>query len=1236
MQTLPLEIKGLTAELNDNVVYYDNGKASPKNSDFSVVAHFTEKGRDFDEILQPTVFDIDVPAGFATEGGTVRVVYEWTPPADENEAGGEEEAETPEPQVLTADVECSLEDVVPVSITARNAPYRVYYPDDMAFDTAGMTASVSFNDGHTEAVDASELHAGAEPLVAGAKNVRVTWSRGGTEISFDYPVTVVRSADYTPGTIRSVAVEGTCYISDGDPISDARLNVRASYDNGNRFIIDKSQYTVTGNTDIASFGKKCLILVTLDSDNDITARAVGTVRSGVEAEALTYSGSSAIDTADETTYVVVQKGAACTATVKSATVAKPVLSLRMAADGDGEDIALADNVKIAVNGRSVTIPSSAKITADGGFYDVDVADIMLEAVSDNAISFEFFGDSVGKFKIDRIGFAAGYKGKFYANTVEYLVDSAAENANVKYNAGFFRDWSITGGMTFGGGLCTDGKYLYAVCKSASSQGTVKVAKYDLGTGDLLSVSAPTDEAHMMDNTALGITYYDGKVIVYAGDGTKMYVDAASFDNDCTFAPYDGFAFKGLENAALKDVYYNEILQRFAVLSGFNVYICDAESNVVSSFYLDEADKANTYLITGNDDHVFVNYSLNGRYIPLVYVYDWNGNYIGKQSVNVSTDFLADNGVYIFGETCVRGIAEIDGSLYASLTRFNQKDANNSTCILRLTMPDIEDNMEYDFTAAEAVDASARIDRPVLFATTPTVGELGAITEAKGLSKGAVAYGEYIYYAAEISFSNPACLIYKVRASDNRVVACSGENSFSMTGDYAARLFVKDGRLYAVSGDIYSIALSDFADGCLLEKDDAMTSFVKDAIGQDVRLQAVCYNADSNKYAVITADKNVLLIDGNGDGEVKNVASGQNNVSSVCGDRYYFYTSQLVSGASEMYIDVYDWNGDKVLTAKACDIGLGPDNSIYHVSSIYMLDDRLHAVLNYYGPVTGNRMVYDRTLGAVLDLLYIEDTKDYVQACVKMNIAPQFDIKPSTSSLGGIAGTPGLPRGAASDGEYLYAACQVSFGNSNVVIYKIRLADNAVVAKSAENAFALANDFTAHMFIKDGRLYCAAGKIYSIALDDFAQNCTLQEDTEMDGLIRAGLGQDIASVCYDAKSGKYAAMRADRSVYIINGDGSGNSVRVAGGRDLTSVVCDARYIYVAHQSDNQTVVPIDIYTWDGSKVCSVEAAGMPSFATGYKISAVYMADGTLHASVNAWNATRQFYDLTLECDMSAFM
>ena len=51
INSLPLELVGITASLGDGVEYYDNGRAAPNADDFEVMAHFTEKGQSRDELL---------------------------------------------------------------------------------------------------------------------------------------------------------------------------------------------------------------------------------------------------------------------------------------------------------------------------------------------------------------------------------------------------------------------------------------------------------------------------------------------------------------------------------------------------------------------------------------------------------------------------------------------------------------------------------------------------------------------------------------------------------------------------------------------------------------------------------------------------------------------------------------------------------------------------------------------------------------------------------------------------------------------------------------------------------------------------------------------------------------------------------------------------------------------------------------------------------------------------------
>ena len=102
LQTLPLEFLGISAELADGVVYYDNETAEPDAEDFSVRANFTEKGEAFSEKVSSKEFTIDVPENFAKDGGAITVTYYYTPEK------AEDATEEPEPVKAETTVDIKL------------------------------------------------------------------------------------------------------------------------------------------------------------------------------------------------------------------------------------------------------------------------------------------------------------------------------------------------------------------------------------------------------------------------------------------------------------------------------------------------------------------------------------------------------------------------------------------------------------------------------------------------------------------------------------------------------------------------------------------------------------------------------------------------------------------------------------------------------------------------------------------------------------------------------------------------------------------------------------------------------------------------------------------------------------------------------------------------------------------------------------------------------------------------
>ena len=202
LNSLPLELLGISAELADGVTYYDNGRARPETEDFSVTAHFTEKGKAFDEKLRANDFDISVPDGFTEKGGVVTVSYTWTPEATD-------EAEEPVSVTKTATVNITLEGMRLESLRITDMPYRIYYSDEMAFVPEGMSAEAVYNDGSTVTVPFSALQVESSgPLAAGTTSVFVSYSDGKNQVRASVPVKVDAEEVYDDGEVISMETVG--------------------------------------------------------------------------------------------------------------------------------------------------------------------------------------------------------------------------------------------------------------------------------------------------------------------------------------------------------------------------------------------------------------------------------------------------------------------------------------------------------------------------------------------------------------------------------------------------------------------------------------------------------------------------------------------------------------------------------------------------------------------------------------------------------------------------------------------------------------------------------------------------------------------------------------------------------------------------------------------------------------------------------------------------------------------
>ena len=1269
LQTLPLECKGITAELNDNVAYYANGKASPKPDDFTVIAHFTEKGEDFDEVLLSDAFTLKPVAGFTQNGGDITLSYMFTPKAPEPEEG--EEPVVPEPIEFTTKVECALETVVPVSIARRGDPFRIVYSDEMRFDGEGLTAAVTFNDGTVETVGNDEFAYSSDVLAAGTQSVNVVWSRGGTEFDFDCPVKVVPAGEYSDGYVTAISPAGTIYLEPGDVTADAKPPVRATYESGNRLLLNENEYTVRGNVERASFTEKCLLSVYLKNDPAVFTRTVAKVKNGIRAETAALSLTDTVEinesvwtgdkwetSEDVTATVAPRNGASISFSISVDDISKPNMSMRMAIkptvtrvpedepEAQSDELAsvnISDAVILNVNGGTVRLPSTVVTQkADEAdkyvFYDVTFPmPVLHEGV--NEIKFVFRGEDASKIVIDGIDLETGYNGEFFTSTEAYFAYNAENNIVADYGFSVVKPFGKVAGHQYGHSVCSDGTYLYMVGQTHQNSTPSKlregaVSKYDPVTNTEVAISANLENGSVNEATA-GITYYDNKIIVYYTDGRKMYVDVDKFTDGCTFSEYHGFNFEGIVNepvtdgegnvttaaTVIKDIYYNPVVSRFAVYYGdiLNIY------NKDMTLYKQVKDfKNGAKRVAGSADYIYASYTTNGNYWPRIRVFDWEGNPVGNKEmkIDVPSEFVTGLGVssdLLGSKTNIQAVAVINGDFYVTLLYF-PGGAGDSSAFIRISMPEIDDVLEPELTVSEYLDESTRIGAAPAFTAVSngkSADAYGTFAGTEGYGMGGASDGNY-YYVANTRNSNANLVVTKIDASTLKRVACSSILILpdSVKGGDNSRLFIKDGVLYVVAGDVFSIALDEFFDGCVLKKDEEMTAMLSDN-GNRV-LKSAYWSETQRKYAVLENGQNnvggnVYVTDeyGNFVNMLSPSRSGY-KVADVSGDDKYLYVLYNKNNTGPS-IDVYRYDGEKLFSLEIPGVNIGTAD--YNIQSIFFHGNELH--LSVCSWTNGYQAFHDWTAKPDMGVFRpanMPDVSDYIDGAA----TPVFHPQPFAGGFGEISGADKeYGKGGVSDGKYLYIAQGTD--SNPMKIMKVDVESRTVVAKS--KTFPVTGDM-GRLFIKDGVLYCVGGDVYAIALSDFVNGCAITKNDAMTALLSQNGAYTAISAYYNAQEDKFVVLASSGDIYVLNGDGTAAVAafkRSYGSGWTASSVCgDGKYFYVSHRKSGQTTVPVQVFDWSGNHIRDINANGLVMSSNSFNIQAVYTHGDSFHAVVCSWD------------------
>ena len=500
-----------------------------------------------------------------------------------------------------------------------------------------------------------------------------------------------------------------------------------------------------------------------------------------------------------------------------------------------------------------------------------------------------------------------------------------------------------------------------------------------------------------------------------------------------------------------------------------------------------------------------------------------------------------------------------------------------------------------------------------------------------------------YYVAHTSYSDDtrSVKITKHDVATGKIIATSSETERKSSEAYASCAYIA-GKVVTFFADGTCVCINPDLQGEWTVFDGFNFTDTREEGAIDFTnkpIKDVFYNNTLKKYSVLIGNQVFIF---NDDMELETTISPKLDAKvRMSGSTDYIYVSTSHDGAYQPNIQIYDWSGTKAGTAVIPNtqevmnegvITAGSSIDLSHVNSqgIVTMNDSWYISFACWQQSAAG--VGDR--GCVIKVDYPSIPE---KLAMQFSVGEYYEIandqgvtlSATPSELQTIDSKDGYwSMDAVSDGKYVYYASNTG-GNSATIIYKYNPLTDEVVAKSAQLSHGASGD-NSKTFIKDGKIcYIAAGKVYGCQLSTFDKGCEFKETnafSEINNIVNAN-GEKVSpfAVGWNDAAGRYAVVGSNK-LYIIKEDGT----KIAGDiavQDARSVSCDDKYIYIVRSYNMWDNNPIEIFTWDGTNVGTLNVSGYNSLkyptntsetlkeqGDWYNIQGVYTYKGNLYCVV----------------------
>lgn len=291
-------------------------------------------------------------------------------------------------------------------------------------------------------------------------------------------------------------------------------------------------------------------------------------------------------------------------------------------------------------------------------------------------------------------------------------------------------------------------------------------------------------------------------------------------------------------------------------------------------------------------------------------------------------------------------------------------------------------------------------------------------------------------------------------------------------------------------------------------------------------------------------------------------------------------------------------------------------------------------LNISVSVNGN-VVASRTTSLYRVKNYYEDPNVKLGTFLSKSNNNSVDTKLVSPSSGIKYGDYKIPRGAASDGEYVYYPVNAMESKTSKII-KCSFLNNNVVKESEVISLGDSKQYDQ----TSGNLFIYKDYIYQIKQDGSFKvfNKDLEEEINLTNKLSLSIPSGIIyDVEYNAKLNKFVIATKDKIYFANENDGNitvdstSYSVKLDADYKFNDITSDDEYIYVIGGKNNVTQACIYVYDWNGNYVNKVITnAANEKFTSNVNIQGMIIHNNHYYISLSRFNNEGLFiYELVFK-------